>query len=83
MLANEPGFTILKQAVGSTRKSMTDPFFEINDEFDPSKAGKPDAASALVLSLPEIPSGDAQGSQAEGQAAGTGVILTTQAAKVT
>lgn len=34
MLASDK-FLILKQAVGSTRKSMTDLSYEVNDDFDP------------------------------------------------
>jgi len=34
MLASDK-FMILKQAVGSTRKSMTDLSYEVNDDFDP------------------------------------------------
>ena len=48
LLASEDN-PILKQAVGSTRKSMTDLSYEVNDEFDATKA------KMINTSQPEMP----------------------------
>lgn len=37
LLANPEHHAILKQAVGSTRKSMTDLSYEVNDDFNPAE----------------------------------------------
>ena len=51
MLANPDQHAILKQAVGSTRKSMTDLSYEVNDDFNPGN-------TTLILHEEETETGE-------------------------
>ena len=48
LLANT-SHPILKQAVGSTRKSMSDLSYEVNDDFDPEAKDSPSKSLPLIV----------------------------------
>ena len=54
-LLTSPEHQILKQAVGSTRKSMTDLSYEVNDEFIPEASP---GASMPLVTLEDISTGE-------------------------